>query len=69
MIIVDAVPRDVHVIVDFSLESLKKLKTILDNMVFDYDSNTPEHVKAKEYLEQVLYPTVSDALEKYDDGS
>lgn len=69
MIVMDAVPRDIHVIVDFSLSSLKNLRTVLDNMTFDYDSTNPEHVEAKEYLEQVLYPTVNGALEKYNDGS
>lgn len=69
MVIVDAVPRDIHIIVDFSLSSIKKLKTLLDNMTFNYDSAISEHVEAKEYLEQVLYPTVTEALEKYSNGS
>lgn len=69
MTIVDAIPRDVHVIADFSISSLKKFKTVLDNMTFNYNSNDSAHVEAKEYLEQVLYPAITNALETYSDGS
>lgn len=38
------------------------LKVILDNMQFNYDGENPEHVKAEEYLTQVLYPTVNSYI-------
>ena len=69
MVIVDAVPRDVHLITDFSLSDLKKLLLILDNMTFKFDGSISEHVEAKEYLENVFYPTVCEAVKEYTGGS
>lgn len=41
---------------------LLKLRIILENIQFNYDSTIPAHVAAKEYLESKLYPTVVEGL-------
>ena len=68
MRILEAVPKDIHFLTEFSFIELKHLQTILDNMVFNYDGAIEEHVQAKKYLEERLYPIVADTIKELEDG-
>lgn len=69
MVVLDAVPKDIHFILDVSMADMKDLKIILDNMVFNYNGDLEEHRKAKVFLEQVFYPTVEQSIESMKDGN
>ena len=64
MRILEAIPKEIHFLTEFSFVELSHLKTILDNMVFNYDSSILEHAEAKIYLESILYPTIKEAIER-----
>ena len=64
MRILEAIPKEIHFLTEFSFVELSHLKTILDNMVFNYDSSILEHAEAKIYLESTLYPTIKEAIER-----
>lgn len=63
MELIDVQPKDFMFLFGMTLTDLKKFKLILDNMQFNYDGANQEHVKAKEYLEEKLYPTVQEGLQ------
>ena len=63
MYVVDAVPKDIHYLIDASASELKSLLVLLDNMVFNRDSNNPEHVKADEFLHSEFYPLIKKLVE------
>lgn len=69
MHILEAVPKDIHFLTEFSFVELKHLKVILDNMVFNYDGSIKEHVEAKKYLEKQLYPVVSKTIKDMNNGN
>lgn len=56
------VPREIYVLVEFSLKELVMLETILRNTQFNYDGDNPAHLEAKEYLENDLYQNVKKAI-------
>lgn len=69
MHILEAIPKDIHFLTEFSFVELKHLCIILDNMVFNYDSTIPEHVEAKVYLEELLYPTILKTIKDMENGN
>lgn len=64
MQLLDAVPKDIHFILEMSMKDLISLKVILDNMEFAYDGKDDTHVEAKRYLEETLFPTVTNLLQR-----
>lgn len=69
MRVIDAIPREVHFLTEFTFEELELLKLVLENMVFNYDGKSEEHMKAKKYLEEQLYPVVKKTVEDMRNGS
>lgn len=64
MNVIQVIPVGYQIIVGYSLDDLKKLKTIMDNMTFNMDSKNPDHVAANEYLHTRFYPELSDTLKE-----
>ena len=62
MKVLDAIPQEIQIYTQFSMSELMYVKLILDNMTFNYDGTNSRHVEAKQYLEQVLYPTIEQIL-------
>ena len=62
MRVLDAIPQEIMVITQFSMSELLYIKLILDNMTFNYDGTDETHQKAKEYLEQGLYPAINEII-------
>lgn len=60
---VQAIPKQLYILMEYRFEELLMLKTILNHMTFDYNGEDPEHVKAKEYLEDKLYPELNKVIE------
>lgn len=69
MQVIKAIPKDIHLLIDVSLEELTHLDTILNNMVFNYDGTNPKHVLAKQYLEKGLSVFVTETLEDLSNGN
>lgn len=69
MELVDIVPKDLHILVDISFQDLLKLKTILDNMVFNFDGENKLHIDADTYLREVLYPNINSIIKGIEDGN
>ena len=64
------VPKDLHILTDISLTELESLDVILNNMVFNFNPESEEHIKAREYLENSLVPFVTETLKELTgDGS
>lgn len=71
MELIDVQPKDFMFLFGMTLTDLKSFKVIMDNMQFNFDGSKEEHVKAKEYLELKLYPTIKEglkAVEEFNDG-
>ncbi len=69
MHVVDVAPKDIHILMDFSMKDLIYLKQILNNMTFDFDSNVPEQQAAADFLNNTFYPTINDTIEDLTNGS
>ena len=69
MRIVDIAPKDIHILVDFSLKELLNLKLVMDNMSFDFDGSNPSHIEAREFLEGPLYQIVTSTIKELTDGA
>lgn len=67
MDLIDVQPKEFMFMYGITLTDLKSLVLILDNMQFNYDGNKPEHIKAKKYLEDKLYPSVQEGLKAVED--
>lgn len=63
MELIDVQPQDFMFLFGITLTDLKKLKLILDNMQFNYDSTKKEHIEAKTYLEEKFYPRIIESME------
>ena len=63
MELIDVQPQDYMFLFGITLTDLKKLKLILDNMQFDYDSTKKDHMEAKTYLEEKFYPRVKESMD------
>jgi hypothetical protein len=68
MIVLDAIPKEIQVITQFSMSQLLYLKLILDNMTFNYDGTNSRHVEAKNYLEQELYPAIEQLMKNVNEN-
>lgn len=66
---IQSIPRDITVLMEFSLTELIALQTILDNMEFQYNGQDKTHVDAKIYLEEVLYPNLTKLLDEVIDDA
>jgi len=67
---IQVVPKDLHILTDISLTELESLDVILNNMVFNFNPESEEHIKAREYLENSLVPFVTETLKELTgDGS
>jgi hypothetical protein len=64
MRVLQTVPEDIHLIVDFRLVELMDLFLLLENCTFNYDSTNEAHMRAKEYLEVDLYPQLKLIIEE-----
>ena len=60
MRIVDIVPKKITVLLEWDL---------LENCTYKYNSNDPESLKAKDFLENKLYPFLTTAKDSADNGS
>ncbi len=69
MHVVDVAPKDIHVLIDFSLKELVHLSHILDNMTFDFNSEIEEQQGAADFLNGSFYSTVNDILKELTDGA
>lgn len=69
MKIVDIIPKRITILIDWELEELEMLSHILSNCVYEYSSDDPKSVKAKEFLENKLYPFLVTAKETVDNGA
>lgn len=69
MNVVDIAPKDIHILLDFSLKELLNLKLILDNMTFNFDGDKQNHVDAKVFLEGELYSTITSTIKELTDGA
>lgn len=68
MHVVDAIPKDIHVLMDFSFSDLKHIALILDNMTFDYDGDSQAHIEAANFLKETFYPVITDTVRGLQDG-
>ena len=69
MQVIDVAPKDIHILIDFSLKDLLNLKIILDNTTFNFDGDNTNHVEAKEFLEGPLYQITTSTIKELTDGS
>ena len=54
--------KDIFVTLELPFESLQLIKEVIEMSEFKYDSNNPEHLKIKEFLEEEYYPFVQGAI-------
>ena len=64
MNVLEVIPVGYQIIVGYSLNELKHLRTIMDNMTFNMDSTIPQHVAANAYLHEKFYPELSQTLKE-----
>ena len=67
MELIDVQPKDFMFLFGMTLSDLKKFKLIMDNMQFNFNSKDKNHVAAKVYLEEKLYPTIKAGLQAVED--
>ena len=67
MDLIDVQPKEFMFMYGVTLTDLKKFRLILDNMQFNYDGNNKDHVAAKKYLEEKLYPSIKEGLKSVED--
>lgn len=64
MQVLEVLPVGFRIVVVYSLEDLKHLKTIMDNMTFNMDGGDPTHKAANDYLHSRFYPELADTLKE-----
>lgn len=64
MRVIEVIPVGYQIIVGYSLDDLRHLKVIMDNMTFNMDSTDPAHIAANEYLHKQFYPELADTLKE-----
>jgi hypothetical protein len=64
MRVIEVIPVGYQIIVGYSLDDLKHLKTIMDHMTFNMDGDDPAHVAANTYLHSRFYPELEDTLKE-----
>jgi len=64
MQVLEVLPVGFRIIVAYSLDDLKHLKIIMDNMTFNMDGDNPAHVAANDYLHGRFYPELADTLKE-----
>jgi len=64
MQVLEVLPVGFRIIVAYSLDDLKHLKTIMDNMTFNMNSEDPAHVAADIYLHTRFYPELADTIKE-----
>jgi hypothetical protein len=64
--ILDVQPKEVHVLMEFSLTEMMLLKILLDNLTFNADGQNETHHQVDEFLHEKLYPLISAFCEDYD---
>ncbi len=69
MKVIDVAPKDIHILVDFSLKELLSLKLILDNMSFDFDGTKESHINAKDFLEGDFYHVINSTIKELVNGT
>lgn len=63
MKIINVQPKDIHVTIEFSLESLKHIETVLGVSNIEFNSKKePEMAEAVKYVVDDFYPSLSDFL-------
>ncbi len=69
MQVIEVAPKDIHVLIDFSLKELVQLKLIMDNMTFNMDSSAKEHIDADKFLHEILYTNITELIKELAHGS
>ena len=64
MNVLEVIPVGYQIIVGYSLNELRHLRTIMDNMTFNMDSKDPRHIAANAYLHEKFYPELSQTLKE-----
>lgn len=54
--------KDIFVTLELPFESLQLIKEVIEMSEFNYDSENPEHLKIKEFLEEEYYPFIQGAI-------
>lgn len=55
--VVNVIPKDVHILIDFPVRQIKMLKLLIDHSEIEYDRvKEPEVAEAVDFLHEVLYP-------------
>ena len=62
MELIDVQPKELLFMYAFTSTDLKKLSLLLNNMQFNCNGADPEHIKAKEYLENKFYPAIEEGM-------
>jgi len=55
--------RDIHLLLDFSLEELKKIETALNNC--EITAIRPKEKEASKYLKDEFYPYIAEMIERF----
>jgi len=61
--LLDMQPKDIHLLLDFSLADLELLVTILEKCTFNYDSSNEAEKKMAEDLTERIFPNLKTILE------
>lgn len=62
MRMVDAFHKDVHAIVEHSLEDLEKIMLALDNAQLNYSDGNPDIKEAAEHVKNEFYPQLIEII-------
>lgn len=54
--VVNVQPRDIYVLIEFSLGEIKKIVKMMDLIQLNYDGTKKEDVEAQKYLIDEFYP-------------
>ncbi len=54
--VVSVQPRDIYVLVEFSIDEIQKILTVMDLIELNYDGTDKEQAEAKKYFVDKFYP-------------
>ena len=60
--LLEAAPRDLHLLIDLSFKELLHLQLVVNHMTFHFDGQKKEHREAAEYLSEVFAPWVNNTI-------
>jgi hypothetical protein len=67
--VIDIRPKDIHILMEMSLEELRMIYTAMNLATISYDGKAEKEVQATVYFKSQFYDFVEQTIERIENGS